>query len=54
VNTIGQTWFPYGVSLLREKLGNYEYAMGTVLVVALVGALAIMLLPRRRDLDARI
>jgi MFS family permease len=51
VNTIGQTWFPYFVSILRDTLGNYYYAMGTVLAVALTGAVSIMILPRRSKLD---
>jgi hypothetical protein len=46
VNTIGQTWFPYFVSVLRDQAGNYTIAMGTVLAVALIGALAIAILPR--------
>ena len=54
VNTIGQTWFPYFVSILRESFGNYSIAMGAVLAVAAVGALAIALLPRHRDLNAVI
>src|SRR5689334_7920297 len=52
VNTIGQTWFPYFVSILRENFGNYSVAMGTVLAVAAIGALAIALLPRHHDLNA--
>lgn len=52
VNTIAQTWFPYFVSILRENFGNYGVAMGTVLAVAVVGALAIAILPRHRDLAA--
>ncbi len=51
VNTIGQTWFPYLVAVLRDKLGNYSYAMGAVLAVALLGAFAILILPRRSKLD---
>ena len=46
VNTIGQTWFPYLVSALREHYGNYLAAMMTVFAVAMVGALAIALLPK--------
>ncbi|MGI8746001.1 MAG: MFS transporter [Bryobacteraceae bacterium] len=46
VNTIGQTWFPYFVSLLREKFGTYNIAMGAVFGLAMLGALAIALLPR--------
>ena len=51
VNTIGQTWFPYFVSILRERFGSYEIALGTVFAVSVVGALAIMLLPRRQAQD---
>ena len=47
VNTIGQTWFPYFVSVLREHFGSYSWAMGSVLAVALTGALSIALLPRQ-------
>jgi MFS family permease len=46
VNTIGQTWFPYLVSALREHYGNYLAAMTTVFAVAMVGALAIAVLPK--------
>jgi MFS family permease len=46
VNTIGQTWVPQGVSLLRESFGNYSKPMAFVLGVAIVGATAIMLLPK--------
>ena len=51
VNTIGQTWFPYFVSILRERFGSYEIALGAVFAVSVVGALAIMLLPRRQAQD---
>ncbi len=46
VNTIGQTWFPYLVSFLRERAGSYTMPMTVVFAVAMVGALAIALLPR--------
>jgi len=46
VNTIGQTWVPYGVSMLRDHNGNYQFAMGAVLALAIVGAIAIAILPR--------
>jgi MFS family permease len=46
VNTIGQTWVPYGVSWLRDYYGNYQIAMGAVLGLAIVGAIAIAILPR--------
>ncbi len=46
VNTIGQTWFPYFVSLVRERTGSYGVAMGMVFALAIAGAAAIALLPR--------
>lgn len=51
VNTIGQTWFPYLVSILRDTMGNYLYAMGAVLAVALLGAVSILILPRKSKLE---
>jgi len=48
VNTIGQTWFPYFVSLVRQRYGSYTIAMGCVLGLAALGALAIAILPKRR------
>ena len=45
-DTIGQTWFPYFVSLLRRHFGDYEHAMMSVFVLAAVGAAAIALLPK--------
>ena len=53
VNTIGQTWFPYFVSIIKEH-GNYTVALGVVLAVAITGAIAIMILPRHRDLNATL
>jgi MFS family permease len=49
VNTIGQTWFPYFVSVLRDNAGNYAVAMSAVLAVAAIGALAIGILPRHKE-----
>lgn len=54
VNTIGQTWFPYFVSILRDDFGNYGIAMSAVLAVAAIGALSIAILPRHRDLNAPV
>jgi MFS family permease len=47
VNTIGQTWVPEAVSVLRERFGSYGPAMNMVLGIALAGAIAIALLPRQ-------
>jgi MFS family permease len=44
-DTIGQTWFPYGVSWLRENYGNYGIALNVVFIMAAVGAIAVALLP---------
>ena len=50
VNTIGQTWFPYFVSILRgDKAGTYGVAMSVVLAVAMLGALAVAILPRHKE-----
>jgi MFS family permease len=46
VNTIGQTWVPNLVARLRENYGSYAVPMDVVLGVALLGAIAILLLPR--------
>jgi MFS family permease len=50
VNTIGQTWCPYLVSALREHYGNYRDAMAAIVGMAIVGAVAIAVLPRRSPL----
>jgi hypothetical protein len=52
VNTIGQTWCPYLVSALREHYGNYVAAMTTVFAIAMVGALAIAVLPTNAPFSA--
>ncbi len=48
VNTIGQTWLPFLVSYLRERYGNYTMPMTVVFGIAMLGAIAIMLLPSQR------
>jgi MFS family permease len=47
VNTIGQTWLPFLVSYLRERYGNYTMPMTVVFGIAMLGAVAIMMLPSR-------
>jgi MFS family permease len=47
VNTIGQTWFPFLVSKLREHYGNYLAPMAVVFGIAMVGAIAIAAIPKR-------
>src|SRR5205085_5108823 len=50
-DTIGQTWFPYFVAILRRDFGDYEHALMSVFVLAAVGAAAIALLPRHGRQD---
>ncbi|MCU1325069.1 MAG: transporter [Bryobacterales bacterium] len=52
MDTIGQTWVPQGVSLMRESFGSYGTPMIVVLAVATVGAISIMLLPKQTRADA--
>jgi MFS family permease len=51
VNTIGQTWVPEAVSVLRERFGSYSVPLYAVLGLAILGAIAIALLPKQRGLD---
>src|SRR5205814_9533019 len=53
-DTIGQTWFPYFVALLRRNLGDYDHALMAVFALAVVGAAAIALLPKYGRQDERI
>ena len=50
VNTIGQTWCPYLVSALRERYGSYVAPMTVVFAIAMIGALAIAVMPSRTAL----
>lgn len=54
VNTIGQTWFPYMVARLREASTSYHVPLYTVFGLAMLGALAIFLLPPRGVEDATV
>jgi MFS family permease len=51
-NTIGQTWCPYLVSFLRRHFGGYAVPMGVIFAIAMLGASAIALLPRRVPVSA--
>ncbi|MBI1787842.1 MAG: MFS transporter [Acidobacteria bacterium] len=50
-DTIGQTWFPYGIARLREVVGSYPVPLGSIFGLALAGAIAISLLPRHKKSD---
>ena len=45
VNTIGQTWCPELVSVLRQHYGSYVIPLAVVLGIAVVGAIAIAIMP---------
>ncbi|MBV8807493.1 MAG: MFS transporter [Acidobacteriaceae bacterium] len=44
-NTIGQTWFPYFTSVLKQHWGNYTEPMYLIFGVALLSGISIALLP---------
>jgi len=46
-DTLGQTWFPFLISKLRVWFGSYGPALNVVFGFAAIGALAILLLPRK-------
>ena len=52
VNTIGQTWCPQAISELREYFGNYQAPLWAVFGLAMLGALAIALLPSDSNAEA--
>lgn len=45
VMTVGQTWFPYLISSLREWSGSYSLPVGVIFLAAAAGRLAIVWLP---------
>ena len=47
-NTIGQTWFPQLISILREHYGSYGTPMAWVFTFSILGAIAIAILPKHR------
>jgi len=50
-DTIGQTWFPYLVSQIREAAGSYGTALNIVFAMAALGATAIFMLPSHGKKD---
>ncbi|MFZ4793964.1 MAG: hypothetical protein ACOYLN_07520 [Blastocatellia bacterium] len=43
--TVGQSWTPYGISLIREQSGSYTIPLAVIFVMALLGRLVLTLLP---------
>lgn len=50
-DTIGQTWFPYVVSHIREGGSSYSTALNIVFAMAALGAIAVMMLPAHGKKD---
>ena len=54
-NTIGQTWFPYFISILRDNYyPHYKVPMMVVFGLAMLGAVAILMLPRQDKTNAAL
>jgi MFS family permease len=51
-DTIAQTWFPFGISLIHDKFGGYSTALLAVFVMAAAGTAAILMLPAPAALPA--
>lgn len=45
VMTVGQTWFPYLIALLREWSGSYLVPVVTIFAIALLGRILLLMLP---------
>lgn len=45
VMTVGQTWLPYLVAVLREQTGSYTLPLGLVMGLAVLGWVLLVLLP---------
>jgi len=50
VNTIGQTWCPELISILRHHYGSYGIPLAVVFGIAVVGAIAIAIMPRQSEI----
>ena len=46
LNTIGQTWCPFLVSTVRQHHTTYFAPMAVVFVIAIIGAISILLMRR--------
>jgi MFS family permease len=50
VNTIGQTWCPELISILRHHYGSYGIPLAVVFGIAVLGAIAIAIMPRQSEI----
>ncbi len=46
VMTVGQTWFPYLIALVREWTGSYAVPLSVIFAVAVMGRAAMLWLPQ--------
>jgi hypothetical protein len=46
VMTVGQTWFPYLIALLREQSESYTLPLGVIFLIAVTGYLLLALLSK--------
>jgi MFS family permease len=53
-DTIGQTWFPYLVSMLHEKFGSYTIPLQTVFILSFIGAVAVALMPKPKKGEGEV
>jgi MFS family permease len=53
IDSFGQTMFPYVIAHLRQYFGNYADALYSVFGLALIGAIAILMLPGTPRADDR-
>jgi MFS family permease len=49
VITVGQTWFPYLVAVLREQTGSYRLPLGVAVAFALIGWIVLVSLPEAQS-----
>jgi hypothetical protein len=47
-DTIGQTGFPWIIGKLRDSIGDYQQPLYLIFGAALLGAIAILLLPKSK------
>lgn len=49
VMTVGQTWFPYFISIVREQSNGYAPSLAVIFAAALAGRAVMMLLPKKPE-----
>lgn len=48
VVTVGQTWLPYLVAVLREQTGSYALPLAVAIAIAVVGWVLLVSLPEAK------